>query len=101
MYSEGLVNVHFWLATIGTVVYIVAMWVSGIMQGLMWRDYDEYGTLTYTFVESVSAMHPYYLMRMVGGLIFNIGTIIALFNIVMTVSQASATRSSGSVPAKA
>jgi cytochrome c oxidase cbb3-type subunit 1 len=101
MYSEGLVNVHFWLATIGTVVYIVAMWVSGIMQGLMWRDYDEYGTLTYTFVESVSAMHPYYMMRMVGGLIFNIGTIIALFNIVMTVSQASAKRSSGSVPAKA
>jgi len=101
MYSEGLVNVHFWLATIGTVVYIVALWVSGIMQGLMWRDYDEYGTLTYTFVESVSAMHPYYVMRMVGGLIFNIGTIIALFNIVMTVSQASALRSSGSVPAKA
>jgi cytochrome c oxidase cbb3-type subunit 1 len=101
MYSESLVNVHFWLATIGTVVYIVALWVSGIMQGLMWRDYDEYGTLTYTFVESVSAMHPYYVMRMVGGLIFNIGTIIALFNIVMTVSQASAKRSSGSVPAKA
>ena len=101
MYSESLVNVHFWLATIGTVVYIVALWVSGIMQGLMWRDYDEYGTLTYTFVESVSAMHPYYVMRMVGGLIFNIGTIIALFNIVMTVSQASALRSSGSVPAKA
>jgi cytochrome c oxidase cbb3-type subunit 1 len=101
MYSEGLVNVHFWLATIGTVIYIVALWVSGIMQGLMWRDYDEYGTLTYTFVESVSAMHPYYVMRLVGGLIFNIGTIIALFNIVMTVSQASAKRSSGSVPAKA
>ncbi|MDP1635676.1 MAG: cytochrome-c oxidase, cbb3-type subunit I, partial [Gallionellaceae bacterium] len=58
MYSEGLVNVHFWMATIGTVIYVVALWVSGIMQGLMWRDYDEYGTLTYTFVESVSAMHP-------------------------------------------
>jgi cytochrome c oxidase cbb3-type subunit 1 len=101
MYSEGLVNVHFWMATIGTVIYIVALWVSGIMQGLMWRDYDEYGTLTYTFVESVSAMHPYYVMRMVGGLIFTLGTAIALFNIVMTVSQASAKRSSGAVPAKA
>ena len=101
MYSDGLVNVHFWLATIGTVIYIVALWVSGIMQGLMWRDYDEYGTLTYTFVESVSAMHPYYVMRLVGGLIFNIGTIIALYNIVMTVRQASALRSSGAVPAKA
>jgi cytochrome c oxidase cbb3-type subunit I len=101
MYSEGLVNVHFWMATIGTVIYIVAMWVSGIMQGLMWRDYDEYGTLTYTFVESVSAMHPYYVMRMVGGLTFTLGAAIALFNIVMTVSQASAKRSSGAVPAKA
>jgi len=57
--------------------------------------------LTYTFVESVSAMHPYYAMRAAGGLIFNIGTIIALFNIVMTVRQASALRSSGAVPAKA
>jgi len=101
MYSEGLVNVHFWLATIGTVIYVVAMWVSGIMQGLMWRDYDEYGTLTYTFVESVSAMHPYYAMRAIGGLIFNIGTWIALYNIVMTVRTASAARSASGVPANA
>jgi len=66
MWSESLVNVHFWTATIGTVIYVVAMWVSGIMQGLMWRAYDEYGTLAYTFVESVAAMHPYYAMRAVG-----------------------------------
>jgi cytochrome c oxidase cbb3-type subunit 1 len=92
MYSERLVNVHFWLATIGAVVYVVAMWVSGIMQGLMWRDYDEYGTLTYTFVESVSAMHPYYVMRALGGLIYNIGTWVMLFNVVMTVRQGSVTR---------
>jgi len=101
MYSDRLVNVHFWLATIGTVVYVVAMWVSGIMQGLMWRDYDEYGALTYTFVESVSAMHPYYAMRVVGGVIFNLGAWIMLFNVVMTVRQASAAHGTKAVPAKA
>jgi len=101
MYSDSLVNMHFWMATIGTVVYVVAMWVSGIMQGLMWRDYDEYGALTYTFVESVSAMHPYYAMRVVGGAIFNLGTWVMLFNVVMTVRQASAAHSTEAVPARA
>ncbi|HET7832584.1 MAG TPA: cytochrome-c oxidase, cbb3-type subunit I [Gallionella sp.] len=101
MYSDGLVNVHFWLATIGAVVYVVAMWVSGIMQGLMWRDYDEFGALTYTFVESVSAMHPYYVMRAMGGAIFHLGTLVMLFNVVMTVRQASAARGVSAVTAKA
>ena len=101
MYSDSLVNVHFWMATIGTVVYVVAMWVSGIMQGLMWRDYDEYGALTYTFVESVSAMHPYYAMRVVGGVIFNLGAWVMLFNVVMTVRQASAAHGTKAVPATA
>ncbi|MDP1996676.1 MAG: cytochrome-c oxidase, cbb3-type subunit I [Gallionella sp.] len=101
MYSDNLINVHFWLSTVGTVVYIVAMWVSGIMQGLMWRDYDEYGALTYTFVESVSAMYPYYVMRTIGGLIFHVGTLVMLYNVVMTVRQASAARGTHAVPAKA
>ncbi len=101
MYSDSLVNVHFWMATIGAVIYVVAMWVSGIMQGLMWRDYDEYGALTYTFVESVSAMHPYYAMRVVGGVIYNLGTWVMLFNVVMTVRQANVARSTDAVPAKA
>jgi cytochrome c oxidase cbb3-type subunit 1 len=101
MYSDNLVNVHFWLSTIGTVVYIVAMWVSGIMQGLMWRDYDEFGTLSYTFVESVAAMHPYYAMRTIGGLIFNIGAWIMLYNVVMTVRRASASRRIDAVTAQA
>ncbi len=101
MYSDNLVNVHFWLTTVGTVIYIVAMWVSGIMQGLMWRDYDEYGALTYTFVESVSAMHPYYVMRTIGGLIFNLGAWLMLYNVVMTVRQAGATRASIAVPVRA
>ena len=88
LYSTALVNVHFWMATIGTVFYICAMWVSGIMQGLMWRAYDEYGSLVYTFAESVEAMHPYYVLRWLGGLIFLTGAIIMLFNIVMTIKQA-------------
>ena len=90
MYSMQLINVHFWLATIGTVFYIVAMWVSGIMQGLMWRAYDEYGTLAYTFAESVAAMHPYYVMRAFGGFIFFLGAVVMLYNIVMTIRTAEA-----------
>ncbi len=90
MYSIKLVNLHFWLTTIGTAVYITAMWVSGIMQGLMWRAYDEFGTLAYTFAESVEAMHPYYVMRAMGGLIFLTGAVIMLYNIVMTIRQPSA-----------
>ena len=63
LYSLRLVNWHFWLATIGIVLYASAMWVSGIMQGLMWREYDQEGFLVYSFVETVEAMHPYYLIR--------------------------------------
>jgi cytochrome c oxidase cbb3-type subunit 1 len=89
LWSTKLVNAHFWTATIGTVVYIVAMWVSGIMQGLMWRAYDEYGTLAYTFAESVEAMHPYYAMRAVGGMIFVSGALLMLFNVLMTVRKST------------
>ena len=90
MYSARLVNLHFWLATVGTVVYIIAMWVSGIMQGLMWRDYDAFGTLTYTFAESVAAMHPYYAMRAVGGMIYWVGGAVMLYNTIMTIRMATA-----------
>ncbi|MDH5766306.1 MAG: cbb3-type cytochrome c oxidase subunit I, partial [Gammaproteobacteria bacterium] len=94
MYSAKLVNLHFWLATVGAVIYIIAMWVSGIMQGLMWRDYDEFGTLSYTFAESVAAMHPYYAMRAVGGLIYWAGGAVMLYNTIMTIRQATASRTS-------
>ncbi len=89
MWSMKLINAHFWTATIGTVIYVVAMWVSGIMQGLMWRAYDEYGTLAYTFAESVEAMHPYYAMRAVGGGIFLLGAVLMLINVLMTVKKAA------------
>lgn len=86
--SQKLLGIHFWVHTIGTVVYIVAMWVSGIMQGLMWRAYDEYGTLAYTFAESVSAMHPYYAMRAAGGALVLLGAIVMLINVIITIRKA-------------
>ena len=101
MYSTKLVNLHFWMATIGIVIYIVAMWISGIMQGLMWRDYDEFGTLTYTFAETVSAMHPYYVMRATGGLIYFLGTVVMLYNVVMTIRAPSTSTSADVAAAKA
>jgi cytochrome c oxidase cbb3-type subunit 1 len=85
MYSARLVEAHFWLALAGTVVYVFAMWNSGIIQGLMWRTYNESGTLAYSFVDSLVAMHPYYIARAIGGLLFLIGTVIGCYNIWMTI----------------
>ncbi|MGE0749752.1 MAG: cytochrome-c oxidase, cbb3-type subunit I [Variibacter sp.] len=90
MYSARLVEAHFWLALAGTVVYVLAMWNSGIIQGLMWRTYNESGTLAYSFVDSLVAMHPYYIARAFGGLLFLIGAIIGCYNIWMTISEAPA-----------
>ncbi|WP_043362775.1 cytochrome-c oxidase, cbb3-type subunit I [Belnapia sp. F-4-1] len=86
LYSERLVSWHFWVATLGIVLYITAMWVSGIMQGLMWRAYDEHGFLQYAFVETVAAMHPYYVIRMLGGLLYLSGALIMAWNIYRTVT---------------
>ncbi len=85
LYSLKLVEVHFWIATIGIVLYITAMWVSGIMQGLMWRAVNTDGTLTYSFVESVQAMHPFYIIRFLGGVLFLSGAIIMAYNLWKTV----------------
>jgi len=88
MYSTGLINTHFWMSTIGVVVYIVAMWISGIMQGLMWKAVNADGSLTYTFAESVSATHPYYVMRLIGGFIFFSGMLVMAYNLIMTARTA-------------
>ena len=84
LYSLKLVNMHFWIATIGIVLYITSMWVSGIMQGLMWRTYDSLGFLQYSFIETVEAMKPYYIIRAAGGLLFLAGAGIMIYNIYMT-----------------
>ncbi|MDT3706832.1 MAG: cytochrome-c oxidase, cbb3-type subunit I [Thiobacillus sp.] len=87
IYSGRLVEWHFWLATIGIVLYIVAMWISGITQGLMWRAFDEFGNLQYSFVESVAAMVPFYAMRAIGGMFFLTGASMMAFNMFMTIRQ--------------
>lgn len=91
MYSLKLVNVHFWLATIGTVLYIASMWVAGITQGLMWRAINDDGTLTYTFVEALKATYPYYIIRWVGGVLFLSGMFVMAFNTWKTIRGASQT----------
>jgi cytochrome c oxidase cbb3-type subunit 1 len=85
LYSLRLVNAHFWIASIGIVLYISAMWVSGILQGLMWRAYDSLGFLEFSFVETVEAMHPFYLIRATGGLLFVIGALVMIYNLWRTV----------------
>lgn len=85
LYSIRLVEWHFWVSTIGIVLYITSMWVSGIMQGLMWRAYNELGFLSYSFVETVEAMHPYYIIRAVGGTLFVLGSFIMAYNIWRTI----------------
>ena len=88
LYSLKLVNWHFWISTLGIVFYITAMWVSGILQGLMWRAYTSLGFLEYSFIETVEAMHPFYVIRALGGALFLIGALIMAFNLWMTVRSA-------------
>ena len=85
MYSVKAIEIHFWTATIGIVIYIAAMWIAGVMQGLMWRAINTDGTLTYTFVESVKATYPFYVLRLLGGLLYLSGMLIMLWNTLKTV----------------
>ncbi|ASM49649.1 cytochrome C oxidase Cbb3 [Pseudoalteromonas agarivorans] len=86
MYSVKLVNTHFWLHTVGVVLYIVAMWISGVMQGLMWRAVNSDGTLMYSFVQSLEASHPFYIMRFVGGVFIVTGMLVMAYNVFRTIS---------------
>jgi len=90
IHSVRLIEVHFWTATIGVVLYIVSMWVSGIMQGLMWRAVNEDGTLTYSFIETVQAMHPFYAIRTLGGALFLLGMLIMAYNVFKTIAGGKA-----------
>ena len=84
LYSLRLVTYHFWIATIGIVLYITSMWISGIMQGLMWRAFDKLGFLQYSFIETVEAMHPYYVIRAMGGTLFLLGSLVMVYNLIRT-----------------
>ena len=85
MYSIKLIDTHFWVATIGVVLYIVSMWIAGVMQGLMWRAVNADGTLTYSFVESLERMYPYYIVRLLGGVLFLGGMFIMAYNVWKTI----------------
>jgi cytochrome c oxidase cbb3-type subunit 1 len=80
MHSIPAINLHFWLSTIGVVLYIASMWIAGVMQGLMWRAVSPEGTLTYSFIEALEATHPYYIIRMFGGLVFLSGMLVMAWN---------------------
>jgi cytochrome c oxidase cbb3-type subunit 1 len=85
MHSVKAIELHFWIATIGIVLYIAAMWIAGVMQGLMWRAVNADGTLVNTFVESVKATFPFYVVRLAGGLLYLTGMLVMAWNVVMTV----------------
>jgi cytochrome c oxidase cbb3-type subunit I len=90
MYSVRLISIHFWVATTGVVLYIAALWISGVMQGLMWRAVNADGTLTYSFVESVKASYPYWTIRLIGGTMFFVGMLIMTYNVFRTVRMGRA-----------
>jgi len=90
MHSIKAIELHFWLATVGIVLYIAALWISGVMEGLMWRAINTDGTLTYTFVESVKAKQPYYIIRVLGGLLYLSGMLIMLWNVIKTATSGKA-----------
>ena len=87
MYSMKAIELHFWMATIGIVLYITALWISGVMEGLMWRAINPDGTLAYTFIESVKAKHPYYIIRLLGGLLYLGGMLVMLWNVIKTATH--------------
>ncbi|MGB5622096.1 MAG: cytochrome-c oxidase, cbb3-type subunit I [Gammaproteobacteria bacterium] len=99
MYSIKLIDWHFWVSTIGVVLYIASMWIAGVMQGLMWRAINDDGTLTYTFVESLNATYPYYAVRLLGGLLFFSGMLIMVYNVWRTVKGGVAERTAVMQPA--
>jgi cytochrome c oxidase cbb3-type subunit 1 len=87
MYSVKAIELHFWIATVGIVLYIAAMWIAGVMQGLMWRAVNPDGSLTYTFVESVKASYPFYVIRLLGGVLYLGGMFVMAWNVWKTATQ--------------
>ena len=101
LHSLKLVEIHFWISTLGIVLYITSMWVAGIMQGLMWRAVNDDGTLTYAFIETVKSMHPFYVVRFLGGALFLAGTLVMCWNLYRTVVGARAIEAPIPLPAAA
>ena len=91
MYSVKAIDVHFWITTIGVVLYITSMWIAGVMQGLMWRAVNADGTLTYAFIESIKSTYPYYAVRLAGGTLVLSGMFIMAWNVWKTVAARTST----------
>jgi len=101
MWSVPLINTHFWIATVGIVLYIAAMWIAGVMQGLMWRAVSDDGTLTFTFIESVKATYPFYAIRLLGGLLYLSGMLLMTYNMVKTMAAGKSVEAPIPAPAMA
>jgi len=101
MHSVKLINLHFWLATVGTVLYVVAMWINGIGQGLMWRAFNPDGSLTYSFIETVVFSKGGYVMRAIGGAFFLTGMLIMAYNTYRTIKTANQAADTANQPAQA
>lgn len=90
MFSVKAIDLHFWVMTIGIVLYVAAMWIAGVMQGLMWRATNADGTLTYSFVESLNATYPFYAIRFLGGVLIMGGMLVMVWNVYRTVTRPAA-----------
>jgi cytochrome c oxidase cbb3-type subunit 1 len=101
MHSMKWVEIHFWTATIGVVLYIAAMWIAGVMQGLMWRAVNADGTLTYSFIESVERTYPFYYVRLLGGVLFLLGMFFMAWNTWKTAASGSTKEADDAIPAPA
>jgi cbb3-type cytochrome oxidase subunit 1 len=89
LWSQKLANWHFWIGTIGILLYVLAMYTSGITQGLMWRAFDDAGRLLYPdFVESVIQVRPMYWVRLIGGTMYLLGVVLMLWNLWATIRRA-------------
>ena len=85
IYSKKLMDIQFWIQTIAIILYFSSMWIAGITQGMMWRATDEFGSLAYSFIDTVTVLFPYYTIRAIGGTMYLIGFIIFTYNIIMTI----------------
>ncbi|NOQ30397.1 MAG: cytochrome-c oxidase, cbb3-type subunit I [Helicobacteraceae bacterium] len=87
IYSKSLMNTQFWIQTLGVILYFTSMWIAGITQGMMWRAHDEFGNLAYSFIDTVTVLHPYYTIRAVGGTLYLVGMFIFAYNMFKTMTS--------------
>ena len=91
IYSKSLMDMQFWIQTAGIVLYFSSMWIAGITQGMMWRATDSFGTLIYSFIDTVNVLIPYFYIRAIGGLLYLVGFLMFTYNIIMTITAAKQT----------